>query len=100
MQTPNDLNELAQSIHQAALNPHLPVESFDEICSACLHYNFSGLCTNLIRLPAARLKLGFSNQTKLIAVIAFPFGAIPRSIKQLEAEWAIDNGAEELDVVP
>ena len=39
------------------------------------------------------------NTTKLIAIIAFPFGAIPQSFKQSEAEWAIANGAEELDIV-
>ena len=46
------------------------------------------------------MKLGSPNKTKLIAVIAFPFGFIPNSHKQAEAEWAEEKVAEELDVVP
>ena len=38
--------------------------------------------------------------TKLISVIAFPFGFIPISNKLKEAEYAIEKGAEELDLVP
>ena len=38
--------------------------------------------------------------TKLIAVIAFPFGAIPYEIKKSQAEWAAEMGADELDIVP
>jgi len=100
MSETNSLPELAPLIHQAALSPHLPIQIVDEICSTCLRYNFSGFCTNLTRLSAARLKLGSPNQTKLIAVIAFPFGSIPNSHKQAEAEWAAEQGAEELDLVP
>ena len=36
----------------------------------------------------------------LIAVIGFPFGAIPAELKRAEAEWAAGHGAQELDVVP
>lgn len=100
MPTQNDLPELAPLIHQAALDPHLSIETLNEICDACLHYNFSGFCTNLTRLSAARIRLGPPNKTKLIAVIAFPFGCIPNSHKHAEAEWAAEQGAEQLDLVP
>ena len=96
----DEVPEFAPLIHQAALDPHLPVESLHKICDASRHYNFSGFCTNLSRLSAARERLGKSNQTKLIAVIAFPFGFIPSHQKKAEAEWAAEQGAEELDVVP
>ncbi len=96
----NDFSDLACLINQAVLNPHINKEALNQHCDAARHFGFGGLCTSLSSLKAARDRLGPSNKTKLIAVIAFPFGAIPRSIKQLEAEWAIENGAEELDVVP
>ncbi len=100
MPSTNDLTELAPHIHQAALDPHLSIESLNEICDASRHCNFSGFCTNLSRLSAARERLGSCGKTKLIAVIAFPFGFIPSEQKQAEAEWAAEKGAEELDVVP
>ncbi len=93
-------NDICSFIHQAALEPHLNLDSLNQICDACKHFNFAGLCTNLIRLPAARERLGSNKITKLIAVIDFPFGNNPGSIKMSEAEWAADNGADELDVVP
>ena len=33
-------------------------------------------------------------------MIAFPFGAIPTPLKLTQAEWAAEQGAEALDVVP
>jgi deoxyribose-phosphate aldolase len=35
-----------------------------------------------------------------VAVIGFPFGAVPAVIKRAEAELAAEQGADELDVVP
>ncbi len=96
----NNLPELAPLIHQAALDPHLSIEDLHQMCDASIYYNFSGFCTNLSRLPSARERLGPTNKTKLIAVIAFPFGFIPSSHKKAEAEWAAEQGADELDVVP
>ncbi|WP_269622434.1 deoxyribose-phosphate aldolase [Prochlorococcus marinus] len=87
-------------IHQAALEPHLDLESFNQICDACNHFNFAGLCTNLIRIPEARKRIATNKKTSLIAVIAFPFGAIPSKIKKIEAEWASEHGADEIEVVP
>ena len=71
------LSDLAAKIHQAALTPHLDLEKFHQICDAAIHFNFSGLSTNLNQLPIARKRLGAPRHTKLIANIAFPFGAIP-----------------------
>ncbi len=92
--------DLAPFIHQAALSAHLDLENLHNICDASIHYGFGGLCTNLSLLRAARERLGNKTATKLIAVIAFPFGAIPTTLKQAEAEWAITNGADELEIVP
>ncbi len=100
MPTNNDDKDLAPFIHQVALNPHLSTEDFNQLCDISRHHNFSGLCTSLSRLKEARKRLGCQSHTKLIAVIAFPFGFIPTTHKQAEAVWAAEQGAEELDVVP
>ena len=95
-----ELPDLAPLINQALLDPHLDQEVLQQACDEARHFGFAGLCTNLSRLKAARERLGPPGPTRLIAVIAFPFGAIPSTLKQAEAEWAADHGAEELDVVP
>ena len=96
----NNSSELATYIHQAALSPLLSDQLLNEICNACKNFNISKVCTNLIRLEKAKELLGPKCQTKLISVIAFPFGNIPQEFKKSEAEWSANHGAEELDVVP
>ncbi|WP_320675110.1 2-deoxyribose-5-phosphate aldolase [Prochlorococcus sp. MIT 1341] len=93
-------SDLAPLLNQAVLNPHLEEDIFNQICDASKHLGFGGLCTSLNRLPLARERLGKTCETKLITVISFPFGDIPKLLKLAQAEWAIEHGAEELEVVP
>ena len=87
-------------IYQAVLNPHFDKEMLAQICNASKQNDFAGLCTSLSHLPFARERLGSASTTKLISVIAFPFGFIPTFNKLKEAEYAIEKGSEELDLVP
>ncbi len=100
----NSLDEahanISNVIYQAVLNPHFNKEMILQVCDASKQSGFAGLCTSLTTLPIARERLGSKSNTKLISVIAFPFGFIPTSNKQKEAEYAIEKGAEELDLVP
>ena len=91
---------ISNVIYQAVLNPHFNKEMIVQACDASKQSGFAGLCTSLTTLPIARERLGSKSNTKLISVIAFPFGFIPTSNKQKEAEYAIEKGAEELDLVP
>ena len=91
---------ISNVIYQAVLNPHFDKETIVKICDASKQTGFAGLCTSLSNLPIARERLGSKSTTKLISVIAFPFGFIPTSNKRKEAEYAIEKGAEELDLVP
>ena len=91
---------ISDVIYQAVLNPHMDKEMLVQICNASKHHGFAGLCTSLSHLSIARERLGSKSTTKLISVIAFPFGFIPTNNKLKEAEYAILKGAEELDLVP
>ena len=91
---------ISNVIYQAVLNPHFNKEMIVQVCDASKQSGFAGLCTSLTTLPIARERLGSKSNTKLISVIAFPFGFIPTSNKQKEAEYAIEKGADELDLVP
>ena len=95
-----DLEEITSSIHQAALSPFLNEEDLNQICEVSTYFQFDGLCTNLVRLPQARKALKPIDSIKLIAVIAFPFGDIPTHLKIEEAEWAVSQGANALEIVP
>ena len=91
---------ISNVIYQAVLNPHFDKEMIVQACDASKQNGFAGLCTSLSNLPIARERLGSKSITKLISVIAFPFGFIPTFNKLKEAEYAIEKGAEELDLVP
>ena len=91
---------ISNVIYQAVLNPHFDKEMIVKACDASKQNSFAGLCTSLSNLPIARERLGSKSITKLISVIAFPFGFIPTFNKLKEAEYAIEKGAEELDLVP
>ena len=91
---------ISNVIYQAVLNPHFDKEMILQICDASKQNGFAGLCTSLSNLTIARERLGSKSTTKLISVIAFPFGFIPTFNKLKEAEYAIEKGAEELDLVP
>jgi len=96
----HDLPDLAPLIHHALLDPHLAPEQLLEGCDAARQLGMGGLCTSLRQLPAARERLGAPGPTRLIAAIAFPFGALPSELKQAEAEWAAEHGADALEVAP
>ena len=91
---------ISNVIYQAILNPHFNKETIVQVCDASKQNGFAGLCTSLANLTIARERLGSKSTTKLISVIAFPFGFIPTFNKRKEAEYAIEKGAEELDLVP
>tara|TARA_Y100001968_G_scaffold300579_1_gene312105 strand:- start:350 stop:1033 length:684 start_codon:yes stop_codon:yes gene_type:complete len=91
---------ISNFIYQAVLNPHLNKEKLAQICDGSQQNGFAGLCTSLSHLSIARESLGSKSITKLISVVAFPFGSIPSNNKLKEAEYAIEKGAEELDIVP
>ena len=95
-----DLPDLPPLIHQALLNPLLLNEDLHSLCDAARQYGFGGVGVSLIHLQTLRQRLGASGPVKLIATVAFPFGALPADLKQAQAEWAAGEGADALDVTP
>ena len=95
-----DLPDIPPLIHQALLNPLLPEEELFTLCDAARQLSFGGLCVSLNHLETVRRRLGGQGTVKLIATVAFPFGALPAELKQAQAEWAAAHGADALDVTP
>ena len=95
-----DLPDLPPLIHQALLNPLLLEDDLLSLCDASRQYGFGAVGVSLIHLPAIRQRLGGRGPVKLIAAVAFPFGALPADLKRAQAEWAAAEGADALDVTP
>ena len=61
-------------------------------------HNFFGICINPSHVDFAKKYIG-ENPLKLVTVIGFPLGANLKSVKAFEAQKAIIDGADELDMV-
>ena len=92
------MRDIAKYIDHTNLQPDLTKKDIQKICKEASQYNFASVCINPIHVSSAAkyLKDSFS---KVSTVIAFPLGAISTEIKYAEAMDAIDQGAEELDMV-
>jgi deoxyribose-phosphate aldolase len=95
--------DLAPLIDHALLDPHQGTAEILRCCSEARHFGFAGVCVASRWVATAREQLprqGKGPTPQLIAVVGFPFGAVPAAVKQAEAEAAAAAGADELDVVP
>ncbi|MBM5813892.1 MAG: deoxyribose-phosphate aldolase [Cyanobacteria bacterium M_DeepCast_100m_m1_067] len=98
-----DRPDLAPLIDHALLDPHQGMGAIRQCCEEARHFGFAGACVASRWVAAAREQLpreGKGRTPQLIAVVGFPFGAVPPAVKQAEAEAAAAAGADELDVVP
>jgi deoxyribose-phosphate aldolase len=96
----HELPDLPPLIDHALLDPHHGLDALRSCCDEATHFGFAGVCVASRWVAAARERLPRSSPVKIVAVIGFPFGAVPPGVKQAEAEAALESGADELDVVP
>lgn len=73
-------------------------EDIKKLCLEAKTYDFASVCVNPcnVKLAAEELK---DSDVRVCTVIGFPLGANTIEIKQSEAMDAINNGAEEIDMV-
>jgi deoxyribose-phosphate aldolase len=89
---------LAPYIEQTNLSPTLTHKDIDLLIEQAKQYQFAGICVPPFWIKKARRDLGNST-TKLVTVIGFPLGYNMTETKVQELQLAIDNGADELDLV-
>ena len=89
---------LASFIDHALLNPTATPEQVEHWCDEALRYNFPTVCVYpaYVRLASNLLH---GKPTKVCTTIGFPTGATTSTVKLYEAQEAVENGANELDVV-
>ena len=98
-----DRPDLAPLIDHALLDPHHGSSAVRQCCEEARHFGFAGVCVASRWVAIAREHLpleGKGASPQLIAVVGFPFGAVPAAVKLAEAVAAAEAGADELDVVP
>ncbi len=89
---------LARMIDHTVLKPNTELEQVKKVCREALEYNFASVCINpsFVKLVAEELK---GSEVKVCTVIGFPLGATTTKVKKVETIEAIENGAQEVDMV-
>jgi len=96
MNYPNDM--FVRTIDFAALKPTVTEADVRNEARYAREMNFASLCTYPQYMKAAAEELEGS-QVAPSAVIGFPLGNFPAFVKVREAEFALQQGARELDMV-
>lgn len=89
---------LAKYIDHTLLKPEATMTQVDQIIAEAKTYQFASVCLNPYWVKRASEALQDSD-VKVVTVIGFPLGATTTATKVFEAQDAIENGADELDMV-
>ncbi|MDX2271609.1 MAG: deoxyribose-phosphate aldolase [Cyanobacteriota bacterium] len=89
--------DLAAAIDQTLLLTTATEQEVEEACQAADRWHFATVCVHPCHVWLARERLKGS-RVRVTTVVGFPLGTTTPQVKQYEAEQAVDQGAEELDV--
>lgn len=92
------MKEILNMIDHTILKPEATKEMVKSLCGEAIEYEFVAVCVNPYYVKFCKELLKDSN-VKVATVIGFPLGANTSEVKAFETKNAIDNGAEEIDMV-
>lgn len=87
-----------QYIDHTLLKPTATEREIIDLCNEAKQYNFYAVCVNSCYVRLSKQVLSES-PVKIATVIGFPLGATSTEAKVFEATNAIDQGADEIDMV-
>jgi len=90
--------EIAPMIDHTLLNPDATSDQIEQICAEARQYGFASVCVNPTHVSVCA-ELLKDAQSAVCTVIGFPLGASASVVKSYETEVAIDDGADEIDMV-
>jgi deoxyribose-phosphate aldolase len=85
-------------IDHSLLNPSVTDTEVMKGCREAIQYGFAAVVVNPSHVPIVARELKGST-VKVCSVISFPFGLTPTAAKMYEARTALEQGADEIDMV-
>lgn len=73
-------------------------EQIEKVCREAIEYDFASVCVNQYRTKMVADILR-NTDVKVCTVVGFPLGAVSTAVKKYEAECAMNDGADEIDMV-
>jgi deoxyribose-phosphate aldolase len=92
------LETLNRYIEHTNLSPTLTIKDIDHLVAVAKQHHFLGVCVPPFWVKRAKREIG-DHQILLVTVAGFPLGYSMTETKLEEIKSAIDNGADEVDVV-
>lgn len=89
---------VAKMIDHTILKPNVTDADVIKVCSEAKEYGFFSVCVNPYFVPLVAKELQ-GTDVKVTSVIGFPLGASTTFIKAAEAKKAVEDGANEIDMV-
>ncbi len=90
--------EINRIIDHTLLKPESTEEQIEKLIEEAKEYEFFSVCINPVWVKKCAQALKGTN-VKVCTVIGFPLGANTKETKVFETENAINNGADEIDMV-
>jgi deoxyribose-phosphate aldolase len=94
--------EIARTIDHTLLMPEATAAEIDLLCEEALACGFAGVCINPVYVARAARNVSdrpAARRPAVVSVAGFPFGATHTGSKADEAQRALDDGADEIDMV-
>ncbi len=89
---------LAKYIDHTILKPDATEEDIRILCEEAKTYGFASVCINPYWVSYAKQLLQ-DTDVAICTVVGFPLGATPACVKAYETSQAIEDGADEIDMV-
>ena len=93
-----DKNTMAQMIDHTLLKPQATTDQIRQLCNEAVQYHFWSVCVNSGYVPLAAECLKDTG-VRVCTVVGFPLGSASSAAKAFEARKAIEDGADEVDMV-
>jgi len=90
--------DIAKYIDHTILKPDSTAEEVKKLCKEAKESNFASVCVNGCYAKLVSTEL-LGSDVKTCVVVGFPLGAMTKEAKAFETTQAIENGANEIDMV-
>lgn len=89
---------MADFIDHTLLKAEATAREVEQLCAEAAEHRFAAVCVNPVWVPLCAKRLS-GKSAKVATVIGFPLGATQPRIKAEESRRAVEEGADELDMV-
>lgn len=90
--------KIASYIEHTVLAANAAEEKIKNLCEEAKKYSFATVCVNSCNVAFCAREL-YGTGVKVCSVVGFPLGAMTTKAKAYEASCAVEDGAEEVDMV-